>query len=236
MTLVNVVDARPNAPITTFELETLITQPDPRDARITEVEAKLAEVQTQLKELQKLAAVTDKIHQLEAQLKALQAMVVALYDKLNSTPQSPQPTHPTNGHREPAITAEPPPAKAVEQNPTPPPTDVREMLKRLMPTEEEIERMVLRVLYKRLDYWHGRANLKVDERGYVVIGRDTNFGVKFSRFAAIMAKYGLSDYVFPRGNDNAGYYVEIKASDMETVLRHLKSLDEALKGAITRIR
>jgi hypothetical protein len=226
MTLTNIIDARPNAPISTYGLEALITHPDPREVRLTELEAKLKEIETQLKELQKIAAVMDKIYQLEAQLKAIQAMVVALHDKLNSTPQTPQPVHPTNGHTD--------GAKTGEQNPEPPHTDPKEMLKKLMPTQEEIERMVLRALYKKVEYWHGRANLKVDENGYAIIGRDTNFGVKYSQFVAIMAKYGLSDYVFARGNDRAGYYVEIKASEMGAVLRHLKTLDEQLKGALSR--
>jgi spore cortex formation protein SpoVR/YcgB (stage V sporulation) len=238
MTFVNIIDARPDTPVSLYGLEKLITQPDPREVRMSEIEAKLAEIETQLKELQKIATVMDKIHHLEAQLKSLQAMVVALYEKLNSTPQTPQTNHSTNGSTDHntngAKVEEMTPAKSVEPTPEPPTTDVKEMLKRLMPTQEEIERMVLRVLYKKVSYWHGRADLKVDERGYAVIGRDVNFGVKFSRFVAIMTKYGLSDYVIARGNDSAGYYVEIKASELGTVLRHLKNLDETLKGAITK--
>jgi hypothetical protein len=85
-----------------------------------------------------------------------------------------------------------------------------------------------------VEYWYGRVNLKVDEKGYAVIGRDVNFGVKYSQFVAIMVKYGLSDLVFARGNDNAGYYVEIKAAEMSAVLQHLKTLDEQLSGALSR--
>jgi len=179
--------------------------------------------------------VVDAIHQLEAQLKAVQDMVMVLYERLNTMPQTPQPTpqptYPTNGdmsqHNNGAV--------VVEQK-TAPPTDVKEMLKRLMPTEEEIERMVLRVLYRKVSNWHGRTDIKANENGYAVIGVGTNFGVKYSRFVAIMAKYGLNDYVFARGNDNDGYYVEIKASEIGTVLRHLKALDETMKGALSRIR
>jgi len=238
MTLVNVIDARPNTPISTYGLEQLLNQPDPQTEKIANLEAKLAEIETQLKELQKIAAVADKIYQLESQLKALQAMVMALYEKLNSTPQTTQPTYPTNGntdnHANTVKAVESPPVVAVEKAPEPPPTDIKDSLKRLMPTQEEIERMVLRVLYKKVSFWHNRSDLKVDERGYAVIGRDTNFGVRFSRFVAIVTKYGLSDYVIARGNDSAGYYVEIKASDMGTVLRHLKNLDETLKGALSK--
>jgi uncharacterized coiled-coil protein SlyX len=230
MTPVNIIDARPGAPIITYELDKLITQPDPREARLSDLEAKLAEVKDQLEKLQKIAAVIDKIYQLEAQLKGIQAMVMALYDKLNSTPQAPQPTHPTDANPANHTSG----AKAAEQTPEPPPADPREMLKKLMPTEEEIEQMVLRLLYKKVSYWFGRANLKVDENGYAVIGRDVNFGVKYSRFVAVIAKYGLADWVIARGNDNAGYYVEIKASEMGAVLRHLKTLDEAFKGALSR--
>jgi uncharacterized coiled-coil protein SlyX len=227
---VNIIDARPGAPISTYWLEELITQPDPREARLSAIEAKLAEIEAQLKELQKIATVIDKIYQLEAQLKGIQAMVAALYEKLNSTHQTPQPTPRTDGNTANHTDG----AKVAEQTTEPPPTDPREMLKKLMPTEEETERMVLRLLYKKVSYWHGRANIKIDEKGYAVIGRDVNFGVKYSRFVAIITKYGLTDWVIVRGNDNAGYYVEIKASEMGTVLRHLKTLDEALKGALSR--
>jgi uncharacterized coiled-coil protein SlyX len=230
MTLRNVIDARPGTPIPTYELEKLITQPDPREAKLSDLEAKLAAIEAQLKELQKIAAATDKIYQLEAQLKGIQAMVMALYEKLNSTPPTPQPTPPTEAN--PANQTDG--TKVAEQTPEPPPTDPREMLKKLMPTEEEIERMILRLLYKKVAYWHGRANLKVDENGYAVIGRDVNFGIKYSRLVAVITKYGLADWVIVRGNDSAGYYVEIKASDMGTVLRHLKTLDEAFKGALSR--
>jgi uncharacterized coiled-coil protein SlyX len=230
MTLVNIIDARPGTPISTYELEKLIAEPDPREVRLSDLEAKLAEIMTQLKELQKIATVMDKVYQLEAQLKGIQAMVMALYEKLNSTPPTPQPTPPTNGNTANHTDG----AKTAEQIPEPPPTDPREMLKKLMPTEEEIERMVLRILYKKVSYWHGRANLKVDEKGYAVIGRDVNFGVKYSRFVAVITKYGLANWVIARGNDNAGYYVEIKASEMGAVLQHLKTLDEAFKGALSR--
>jgi len=190
-------------------------------------------------DLQKIATVADAIHQLEAQLKAVQDMVMALNEKLNSAPQTPQPipqpTYPTNGDAPNHSTQHNNGAVVVEQK-TAPPTDVKEMLKRLMPTEEEIERMVLRVLYRRVSNWHGRADIKVNENGYAVIGVGTNFGVKYSRFVAIMAKYGLSDYVFARGNDDEGYFVEIKASEIGTVLRHLKALDESMKGALTRAK
>ena len=240
MTPVNIIDARPGAPISTYGLEKLITQPDPREVRLSEVEAKLAEIETQLKELQKIAAVVDKVYQLEAQLKAIQAVVSALYEKLNSTTQTtqpaPQPTHPTNGDASQHVIHNSSGAAVVEQVTQPPTTDVKALLKRLMPTEEEIERMVLRVLYKRVSYWYGRADLKVDENGYAVIGRDTNFGVKYSRFVAIMTKFGLADLVIARGNDSAGYYVEIKASEMGTVLKHLKALDETMNGALSRIK
>lgn len=230
MTLRNIIDARPGAPISTYELEKLINQPDPREAKLSDLEAKLAEIENQLKELQKIATVMDKIYQLEAQLKGIQAMVMALYEKLNSTPPTPRPPTPTDGNTANHTDG----AKVTEQTPEPPPADPREMLKKLMPTEEEIERMVLRLLYKKVSYWHGRANLKVDEKGYAVIGRDVNFGVKYSRFVAVITKYGLADWVIARGNDNAGYYVEIKASEMGAVLQHLKTLDEAFKGALSR--
>jgi hypothetical protein len=275
MTLINIIDARPGTPISTYGLEKLLTDHNPQAAKLLELESKLAGIEAQLKDLQKIATAVDKIHQLEtqlmdlrkiaaiadkvyqleaqladlqkiaavvdtirqleAQLKAVQDMVAALYEKVNSTPQTPQPTNNTNGDMPRHATHNNNGAVVVEQK-TAPPTDVKEMLKRLMPTEEEIERMVLRVLYRRVSNWHGRADLKVNENGYAVIGVGTNFGVKYSRFVAIMAKYGLSDYVFARGNDNDGYYVEIKASEIDTVLRHLKALDETMKGALTRVK
>jgi hypothetical protein len=165
--------------------------------------------------------------------------VAALYEKLNSAPQTPQitpqPANAANVSTSHHVIQYNHGAAVIEQK-TGPPTDVKEMLKRLMPTEEEIERMVLRVLYKKVTSWLERADRKVNENGYAVIGIGPNFGVKYSRFVAIMSKYGLSDYVVARGNDTDGYHVEIKASEIDTVLRHLKALDETMKGALTRIK
>jgi len=223
MTPVNIIDTRPNAPLTQYAIEQLISQPDPREVRLSELEAKLAEIETHLKDLQKIATAVDKIYELEARLKSLQALVVEVYNAVNHMTQTPYPPPPA---------AE---AKVVDNGVNPQPALATAEKEVDQPALTDIERMVLRVLYKKVEYWHGRANLKVDENGYAVIGRDVNFGVKFSQFVAIMTKFGLADLVFARGNDRAGYYVEIKASEMGAVLRHLKTLDEQLKGALSRL-
>jgi hypothetical protein len=238
MTLINMIDARPDAPLPDLTLEKLIQTPDFTTAKLAEIERRLADIEARLEKLEKIAAALDKLYALEARLKALEAMIVALHNTVNSpsaAPQTPEAkvTEQTPQTSEAKIT-EANEAKPAEQKPQPTTTDVKELLKRLMPTEEEIERMVLRVIYRKVTYWHGRTNLKVDENGYAVIGRDVNFGVKYSKFVAIMAKYGLSDYVIARGNDNAGYYVEVKASDLSALLQRLKTLDEQLKGALSR--
>ena len=227
MTHINIIDARPDAPITQFALEQLITQPDPRELRIYTLETKLSEIEAQIKELRKLATVTDKIFELEARIKTLQNMVAELYNMVSRQPEPPKE----------APKPEPPPPtqeKTVE-NPNPKADPPPAENKAEQPTLTDIERMVLRVLYKKLKYWSGRSDLKVDENGYAVIGRDTNFGVKFSQFVAVMTKFGLSDWVIARGNDKAGYYVEIKASDMPKALERLKELDKLFNKAISGI-
>ncbi len=217
MTLINIIDARPGTPLTIDALlDELRRRASPEEP--SELEKKLSEIEARLKTVEdlhtKLAETLDKLYALEAKVKSLEALIVALYNAVSS--------------------ATPPEAKVTEQTPKPTQTDPKEVLKSLMPTEEEIERMVLKVLYKRMHYWHGRANLPVDEKGYVVIGRDTNFGARYSRFVAIMAKYGLSDWVIARGNDQAGYYVEVKASDFDAVIQRLKAIDESLNGALSK--
>jgi len=228
---VNIIDARPDAPITLFALENLITQPDPREARLYALEVKLAQIETQLKDLQKIATATERIHDLEARLKSLQSMVAELYSMVTKL---------TEALREPPKEAPkpeppPPPQEKPEENPSPKPEPPPAENKADQLTLSDIERMVLRVLYKKLKYWASRSDLKVDENGYAVIGRDVNFGVKFSQFVAIMTKFGLSDWVIARGNDKAGYYVEIKASDMPTALERLKELDRLSNKAITGV-
>ena len=231
MTLTNIIDARPHTPTPTYATEALLLTPDPREERLSHLETKLAELEAAVKDLKKIATVLETVHDLEARLKTLQSLVVELYDMVNHMRQTPQP--PPQSYE----------AKIADQptnhSPTPPPieksepsqTDKKEDLQTL----SDIERMVLRVLYRKLEYWVGRANLKVDDKGYAVIGRDVNFGVKFSQFVAIMTKFGLSDYVIARGNDRAGYYVEIKATQMGDAIRHLKTLDDQLKGALSRL-
>jgi uncharacterized coiled-coil protein SlyX len=218
----NIIDARPHTPTSLFALENLITHPDPREERIHALEAKLAQIETQLKELQKIATAVDMVYELEARIKSLQAFVAELYSAVKQPPSPPKPEPP------PPPQEKPPETKTPDSNP--PPAEN----KADTPAPSDIERMVLRVLYRKLEYWLGRANLKVDEKGYTVIGRDVNFGVKFSQFVAIMTRFGLSEWVIARGNDRAGYYVEIKASDMPNTLQHLKTLDETLKGALSR--
>jgi len=215
----NIIDARPHSPTTLFALEELITQPDPREEKLSMLEAKLAEIETQLKELQKIATAMDKVYELEARIKSLQSFVAELYNAIKQPPNPPKPEPP------------PPPQENTERVESQPPAENKAEAKTLT----DIERIVLRVLYKRLKFWHGRTGLKVDEQGYAVIGRDVNFGVKFSQFVAIMTKFGLADYIIARGNDRAGYYVEIKASDMAKALERLRELDQTYQKAISGI-
>ena len=219
----NIIDARPNSPTTLFALEELIAQPDPREVKLSELEAKIAQIEAQLRELQKIAAAVNTIYEVEARLKSLQSFVAELYYAIKQPPNPPKPEPPPPPHEN---TAE---AKNAEAG-QPPAENTA-----YPPALSDTERMVLRVLYRKLNYWYGRANLKVDNDGFTVIGRDLNFGVKFSQFVAIVTRYGLSEWVIARGNDRAGYYVEIKPSDMAKALERLRELDQLYKKAISGI-
>jgi hypothetical protein len=213
----NIIDARPHSPTTLFALEELITQPDPREEKLSALEAKLAEIETQLRELQKIATAMDKVYELEARIKTLQSFVAELYNAINQPQKLPK------------LAPPPPPEEAEIPKPDPPPAEN----KAEPPPLTNTERVVLRILFRRLRYWYGRTDLKVDDKGYAVIGRDDNFGVKFTEFVAIMTKFGLADYIIARGNDRAGYYVEIKASDLAKALERLRELDQIYRKAIS---
>jgi hypothetical protein len=223
MTLHNIIDARPGTPIPTYGLEKLITQPDPREEKLHTLETKLAEIQTQLRELQKIATAMDKVYELEARIKTLQAFVAELYNAIKQPTNLPKPEPPPPPQEKPKEAENPKPDQPPAENKADP------------PPLTETERVVLRALFSRLKYWYGRTNLKVDDKGYFVIGRDDNFGVNFSQFVAITAKFGLADYVITRGNDRAGYYVEIKVSDMANALARLRELDQIYRKAISGI-